>query len=158
MRACVVLLLSVVFAVGCGESHEQHGEAVHEEHAAHVHKAQHGGTLVAFGDEFANLELVLDPKEGLLTAYAFGPHAEKPIRLSALTIEIDVTLGGEEVRLSLDAVGSPLTGETPGDTSEFVVADDRLRGVTEFEGVVRDVELRGRRFDAVPFRFPAAAD
>ena len=49
----------------------------------HEHTAPHGGTLVALGEEFGHLELLLNKETGELTAYVLDGEAEKPVRLGA---------------------------------------------------------------------------
>jgi hypothetical protein len=125
--------------------------------AAHEHKPPHHGTLVRFGDEFAHLELVLDPAAGRLTAYALDGEAEKPVRLKARSIAILVkprTPAGQPFTLSLMPVANPLTGEVKGDTSEFTASVSRLEGLSDFDGKVKDLRIRGSRFHDVGFNYP----
>ncbi len=136
-----------------GVSHEA------DEHHAHVHVAPHGGLLVPLGEEFANLELVLDAATGTLTAYALDGHAENPVRLVQPEIEVTIQAlrrGGqipetlaEPLVLRLAAVASVLTGETVGDSSVFRGQSDLLVGSTGLEGVLGEIEIRGRRFQGV---------
>jgi hypothetical protein len=125
--------------------------------AAHEHKPPHHGTLVRFGDEFAHLELVLDPAAGRLTAYALDGEAEKPVRLKARSIAILVkprTPAGQPFTLNLIPVANPLTGEVKGDTSEFTASVSRLEGMADFDGKVQDLRIRGSRFHNVAFNYP----
>lgn len=128
------------------------------EHKGHEHAAPHGGTLVALGEEFAHVELVLDPATGGLTAYTLDGEAENSVRVKQLTLELEIQIGkdaaAQAVKLSLDAVGSPLTGETPGDSSEFAGQSEALKGAKEFEATLGAVEIRGRKFQGVAFNFP----
>ena len=57
--------------------------------SAHEHHPPHKGTLVEFGEEFAHLELVLDPATGKLTAYALDGEAEKAVRLKQTEIVVE---------------------------------------------------------------------
>ncbi len=125
--------------------------------AAHEHKPPHHGTLVRLGDEFAHLELVLEPAYGRLTAYALDGEAEKPVRLKARSLAIFVTPrqpAGQPFTLTLKAVADPLSGETVGDTSEFDVSVSRLQGLSDFDGKLVDLRIRGRRFRNVSFNYP----
>ena len=122
--------------------------------AAHEHHAPHNGTLIEFGEEFAHLELVLDGATGKLSAYALDGEAEKAVRLKQLEIVITITgVKGLET-LTLKAQGSPLSGEAPGDTSEFSAQSDSLKGVTQFDGAIKDITTRGTNFKDVKFNFP----
>lgn len=125
--------------------------------AAHEHKPPHHGTLVCLGDEFAHLELVLEPASGRLTAYALDGEAERPVRLKARSLAISIIPrrpAGQPFTLTLRAVADPLSGETVGDTSEFHVSASRLQGLLEFDGQLVDLRIRGRRFHAVSFNYP----
>jgi len=51
--------------------------------------------------------------------------------------------------LTLAAVASVLTGETVGDSSVFRAQSDLLVGSTGLEGVLEEIEIRGRRFQGV---------
>lgn len=120
--------------------------------AEHAHSAPHGGTLVELGEEFAHLEIVLDAATGKLTAYALDGEAEKAIRLKQADIEVTVTNPATVVKLS--GVANNLTGETASDTSEFTGQASALKGVTNFNGVMRAVTIKGQSFKEVKFNFP----
>jgi hypothetical protein len=130
----------------------------------HEHTAPHGGTLVVFGEEAAHVELVLDAKEGKLTAYVLDGEAENAVRIKQADIAIAVTWPatknekGEEVRktsiLKLAAVEHELTGEKVGDTSEFAVQSDELKDAKEFDAVIPLIEIKGMKFEKTAFNFP----
>jgi hypothetical protein len=56
--------------------------------------------------------------------------------------------------LRLSAVANVLTGEAPGDTSQFEGQSDLLKGATQFDGIVVDVTLKGQQFKNVSFNYP----
>lgn len=116
----------------------------------HQHEAPHGGTLVELGEHFANLELVLDAVSGKLTAYVLDGHADQAIRLE----QREIVLKLKDSTLSLQAVGSPLTGERPGDTSQFEGQSDSLKGQKEFDAKVVRIVVKGQDFQDVSFNFP----
>lgn len=135
----------------------KHDEHTHEDHHDHVHTAPHGGTLVVLGNTFAHLEFVLDSEKGKLTAYALDSHAEKSVRLKQPEIELKVAPAdsqGTTTTLRLVGVASPLTGEQVGNTSEFSVRSDKLKGVKQISGVIRAVTIKGNEFKDVSFRVP----
>jgi hypothetical protein len=125
--------------------------------AAHEHSAPHGGLLVELGEEFAHVELVLNRREGALTAYVLDGEAEQPIRLSQLTIDVilDVPIPGSA--LTFGPVASVLTGEGAGDTSQFVIRHDALRISAPISGRLKALTVRGREFRDVPFTIPVDA-
>jgi hypothetical protein len=118
----------------------------------HEHSAPHGGTLVEFGEEFAHLEIVLDAATGRLTAYALDGEAEKAVRLKQPNLEITIKAPATTIRL--DGVANSLTGETADDTSEFAGQSDKLKGASEFDGVIKTISIRGKQFNNVAFNFP----
>lgn len=146
-----ILLVAAATLPGCGGDTAPEGPGDDSSHHGHVHAAPHGGTLVVLAEEFAHVELVLDPEAGTLTAYCLGPHADTPVRIPAPSIPVTVNVGGAPTELVLAAVADRLSGETVGDTSEFSVRDERLVGLGELHGVIHAVSLRGRDFTDVAF-------
>jgi hypothetical protein len=152
------LLMSILPLHAAAEQMQAHDLSKPE--LQHEHAAPHGGTLVVFGKESAHLELVLDSQEGRLTAYALDGEAEHPIRLRQETLELQIHTmdAGEGVSvpaaLALSAVSNVLTGEAVGDTSEFTVQSDLLKGMTRFAASLADIDIKGQHFHNVPFRFP----
>jgi hypothetical protein len=127
--------------------------------AGHEHAAPHGGALVELGEEFAHLELVLSASTGTLTAYALDGEAEQAVRLAHPSLEIVVMKeGAAPVTLALRPVANELTGERDGDTSQFTVTSPDLRQLTRFEGRIQIVNIRGREFREVAFRFPEGSE
>lgn len=114
----------------------------------HQHEAPHGGTLVELGDHFANLELVLDASTGTLTAYVLDGHADQAIRLE----QKEIVLKGKSESFTLQAVGSPLTGERPGDSSQFEVRSDSLKGIQELDATIVKIVVKGQVLVDVPLR------
>jgi len=122
---------------------------------AHEHHPPHAGTLVAFGDEFAHLELVLNSATGDLTGYVLDGEAENPLRLTQRTVTIRVAIGTQKpFAVTLRAVANALTGETVADTSEFHGLSAKLKGVTTFNATVVVITLRGKRFRSTAFNYP----
>ncbi|HVP27909.1 MAG TPA: hypothetical protein VMW35_01935 [Myxococcota bacterium] len=133
-------------------------------HAEHRHVPPHGGTLVELGPELAHVELVLDPHAGKLTAYVLDGEAENAVRIRARQLELslrDVKRGPgfpvppQGSKVVLEAIGNVLTGETPGDTSQFEAETPTLTGVLAFQGALTRLEVRGAAFERVTFSFPA---
>jgi len=162
-RPILAALVCLSLGGGCGDEHAHEHEGEDHDHApgdaahGHVHEAPHGGTLVVLADESVNLELVLDPAAGKLTAFVLDGHAERGLRVAQPSISMALRRGaGDPFDVTLVAVANPLTGETAGDTSEFAATDERLRGPGPIDGVVRSVAVRGTAFADVSFRLPEA--
>jgi hypothetical protein len=127
-----------------------------EEEEGHAHDAPHGGSLVELGDEFAHLEVVLDGASGRLTVYVLDGEAERPVRLAADDLTMEVRLDGRPaLAVRLPAVANALTGEVVGDSSQFQAEVPELTGVTAFSGTLGTVSVRGQIFSDVQFDYPA---
>lgn len=120
----------------------------------HEHIAQHEGTLIVLGDEFAHVELVVDSATGRLTAYILDGEAENPIRVSQPDIEFELRFGETVRMVLLGGMEKPLTGEKMGATSEFSGIASELAGMERFEGRIIRIEALGSEFKNVEFRFP----
>lgn len=138
----------------------EHAEDDHDHDHDHVHEPKRGGMLVELGDHAANFEVLFETETGKLTFYAMDAHVENPVRLTASEIAISVDLrdGNPPLAISLAARENALTGETVGDTSEFVATDERLKGISAFEVTVPKVEMRGITFENVTFDYPQSVE
>ncbi len=118
----------------------------------HAHEAPHGGVLVELGDHVAFLEFVLDEDTGSLTVYVLDGAAEQAVRVSQETIGLVFEAPGilAGTSLELKARANVLTGETAGDSSQFVVTHESLKGVKAFKGQVLQVLIKGQTFRDVP--------
>ena len=160
LAACL-LLVPVLFA-GCGSSDKPSpapsGAPPAETEAApantHAHKAPRGGALVELGDHEANIEILADPTSGTVTGYVLDAHASNPVRIGQPSIHLMLTLPSGETSVTLQAVASFLTGEQPGDTSQFEAVVPEAVGVESFSGRITEIEARGKVFRDVPFRYP----
>lgn len=118
----------------------------------HQHAAPHGGVLVPLGDHAANVEFVLHPDEGTLTAYIFDGCAEKPIRIGQREIRLELAGAPAPAgALELKPVANALTGEAVGDSSEFTLTAVALKGATRLSGRITTITIRGIEFRDVPF-------
>ena len=158
-RIAVVLLC--VAAVACGSEAPTPAPAPEAPPAAatpaatpaadtdgHAHTAPHGGVLVELGDHFGFLEVVLDPDAGSVTAYVLDAGAEQAVRVVqpsiSLTIEVPKAIANQTVVLAAKA--NVLTGETVGDTSEFVVIHPAFKGQTILSARVGELTVKGQTF------------
>jgi hypothetical protein len=152
LRTLSVTLISLLL-VACGRKEP----APAAQSGGHVHTAPHGGTLIEVGDHAYNLELLRDSASGKLTVWVLDGHAENFVRIKAATIEAAAAVGGEKKTLSLKAVANAATGETVGDTSQFEVQADWLKGAAPIEVTVPSVEIKGRRFERLSGKVGIAA-
>jgi hypothetical protein len=167
----LILLLILPFWSGCDRSEVSQTVATPTkepapEHHHHHHTAPHGGTLVVFGEEFAHIELKLDNHTGKLTLWALDGEAENPLRLKSKTLSLQIRLDEKDQKsaesaaqenpfmLTLQGVANPLTGETLEETSQFEGQSPSLKEVKHFYGLFPSIELRGKTFEKVEFKFP----
>jgi len=151
-------LFAYLCFVSCGHDHDhdyhEHGEH-NGDHDEHVHTAPHGGTLVELGEHGSghNLEVLLDAN-GTIEIYILDGHAANFVRVKQEEIELQVTVeGNETMRIALKAVEDPTTDETVGDTSLFRAKMER-KSVKSFEGVLQILNVKGVKYENVPFRYP----
>lgn len=141
-----------------GDADHDHDHEEGEGDHGHVHSAPHGGTLIALGEHFAHIELVVDVTAGKATVYALDGEAEKPLRLPQEKIVLSVTRKVGEAITSATvetvAVTNPLTGEQVGDSSEFSGESEFLKGADHFDGVVQSVSIQGESLTGVTFSYP----
>jgi hypothetical protein len=133
---------------GCGGGHG------HSEAGPHHHDPPHGGAGVTLGDEEAHIEFLVDAEAGTVTAWFFKPHMERYLRIKAESFAVLAKLPDGEARLTFAAVANAGTGETIGDTSQFVARADWLASVVSFDAVLPEVSIRGRVYRSVAFNYP----
>ena len=150
ITASVLSLVVLLLFSGCGDSHDHAGE---KPGGGHDHTAPHGGTLIELGKHEFNLELVLDAANGVLNAYVLDGHAEKFVRIAMPSFEIIVKAGDKAETLKFTPVANPATGETADNTSQYQARSDLLKTATSFEGVLKEINIRGISFTFVTFKF-----
>ncbi|MBC8002596.1 MAG: hypothetical protein H7X97_08420 [Opitutaceae bacterium] len=143
-----------LFLVGCSPDSSQDQLAGGKVVPKHEHVAPHGGTAIELGDEEFHLELVLDRATGRLKAYVLDGHLENFVRITPASFEIEAKTVGGEWSLVFKAVPNQSTGEKVGDTSMFESTAEWLKSVESFEGKLKELEIKGKRFAGVAFNFP----
>lgn len=125
------------------------------DHKGHHHEAPHGGTLTEIGDHFAFLELVHDESAGTLTLYVLDGSAEKAVRVThhSLTFRLERP-GAPALVIDLKARARTLTGETVGDTSEFVGTSDLLKGLKSGRGTLAEIVIKGQTLKDLAMTWP----
>ena len=134
---------------GCGDHEHGHSEA-----GLHHHDPPHGGAGVTLGDEEAHIEFLVDAEAGTVTAWFFKPHMERYLRIKAESFVVLARLPDGEASMTFAAVANAGTGETIGDTSQFVARADWLGAVEAFDAVLPEVSIRGRVYRSVAFNYP----
>lgn len=113
----------------------------------------HGGVLVALGDDADHVEFLADPAQGSLSAFITDDDAENPVRLKASSFQVSVQGSGNPFKVTLKAVASPLTGETVGDSSQFLGYSSRLKGLAAFDGKILSFQEQGQVYKNVAFHY-----
>lgn len=149
-KTLLSILLYSFFSAGCGGSHA-HDEEEHE----HVHEPMFGGQLIECGDHEGNVELVADTEDGELVFYLLDGHAVDVVRSARESIDVEVVVGGETLSLKAAAQANPLTGDSVGDSSQFSVQHDKLKGAASFTGTIKAVDIQGSTYEGLTFEYPA---
>jgi hypothetical protein len=137
-----------------GEMSPEEAGGMSAESSTMAHPPPHGGRAVKVGDA-AQLEFVLDPSSGLLTAYVLDPMGHATMRTTAKTIELEVAPpGGQPTPLSLASTANGLTGDTVGNSSQFGGTLPALKGASSFTGVIKSFSVNGQTFSDVKFSYP----
>ena len=146
----IAFSLPLLFIGGCGEAHGDHGD--HGDNGGHSHDAVHaGGVLAELGDHVGQLEAALDSEKGTLTLWVWDGHLENTIRLTDPTLSVQVTVGEETFTLACAAQAKTLTGETVGDSSEFMGQDARLEGIEHADAHVPSITVKGVAYTDLEF-------
>jgi hypothetical protein len=153
--ALALSLAGIVISSSCHKSLAQQSNGpVH----AHVHHPPHGGTPIVLGEEAYHIELVRDVAEGKLEAYVLDGEMEEFVRINQPAIECIVTAGSDRRTILFTAVTDHATGETVGDTSFFEAKGEWVKSTSEFDGVLKTIQVRGNTFADVSFNFPQGND
>ena len=137
-----------------GEMSPEEAGGMSAEASTMVHPPPHGGTTVKMGTT-AQLEFVLDPSSGMLTAYVLDAMGAATMRTTARTIELQVTPpGGQAAPLSLASTANGLTGDTVGNSSQFGGTLPALKGASVFTGVVKSFTVGGQTVSDIAFSYP----
>lgn len=147
----MVAALSFVVA-GCGDHDHDHGSSAGE---GHHHGSAHGGVAVELGEHQFQLDFLLDPAAGTLTAWVMDGHVENFVRIPLRAFDVQVIAADKTNLVTLEAVANVSTGETVGDSSMFRGGADVLKGLAKFSGRVGPLEFRGTRLPAASFEYPS---
>ena len=111
----------------------------------HEHAAPHGGKLVEIGEELAHLEVVWKAETGDLRIYVLDGEARNGVPLTQVAMKLKV----DQQNYELAAQSNSLSGEKPGNSSEFAGKLESLKNQSTWKGVVERVELKGQKFDGL---------
>ena len=137
-----------------GHDHGKPGDAKKEAAHKHEHTPPHGGAPVVLGEEEYHLEIVRDAAAGKLHLYVLDGHLDKFVRITAASIEVTATVANAPQMLTFKPVANPATGEKLGDTSLCEAQADWLKTATNFDAVVKLLDVKGKQFKDVKFNFP----
>ena len=138
----------------CKDKHNVRDHDKKETAHKHEHTPPHGGAPVVLGEEEFHLEFVRNAAAGKLQLYVLDGHLDKFVRIAVPAIEVTATIGGVLQTLTFKPIANPATGERAGDTSLFEAQADWLKTATNFDAVVKLVDVKGKAFKDVKFNFP----
>ena len=147
-------LLATFFVLGLAACGPRSGADAGSGGGQHRHDPPHGGTGVELGDEEYHLEFVRDAAPGKMQAYVLDAHMENFVRVSTGSFTVSAKRGDGGETLAFMAVGSNATGETIDDTSLFEANADWLKTNNNFDAVLKELTIKGRRYENVAFNFP----
>lgn len=153
----VLVLVTCLAFIGCGGESKSESKRA-DSHGHHAHQPKNGGVLVELGDHEFNLELLLEADARQMKAWVLDAHAENYVRLPDKEFEVFAVIGEEERLLTFQAVPNPATGETVGDTAEFLARAGWLEGVKEFEARLGKLTVRGKSFEGLEFHYPTGLE
>lgn len=135
LQRSLEMTLTVAMALvltGCAGGDSAYTEVSHDEsematddHSGHGHghggHGPNGGDIVELGNEEFHAEFVVDEANHQIDVYILGSDAEtaKPIEATEISISFKHGESVEEFKLA----AAPLTGELPGQSSRFTLAD-----------------------------------
>lgn len=155
MNKISIFLLLLLVASGCREGAPNAAPHSHaDEGHGHHHEPPHGGTGVELGDHAFNLEFLAEAGEGKIRAWVLGAHMENFVRIEASSFEVVARLAGREEMLIFQAQANAATGETVGDSSEFLAEADWLKDSAVFEGHLKSITVQGNLYENVTFTYP----
>jgi hypothetical protein len=143
-----------VAVIGLSGCSDRQPRADRDGEPGHHHDPPHGGTGVVLGDEEYHVEFVLDEGAGRLQAYVLSAHMENFVRISADSFVVTAKLPGREETLIFKPVANSATGETVRNTSLFEAQADWLKTNKTFDAVLKELTIRGKRYENVAFNFP----
>lgn len=131
---------------GCSNSGDPEGGS----DQGHFHPAPHGGSLVMLGNHAAQLELVSGEQDGEWILYVLDGGAERFVRIEQSIIR--VKMDGREV--VFNAAANEATGETVGDTAQFIAKVDGLTSGSRFTVVIDEIVVYRQPFSKIEFNYP----
>lgn len=142
-----IVLITAVAGIGAGCKREEPAGAPATHAAA---EGPHGGTLVELGNDAATFEAVFEPSSGKLTVYLLGPGAQSSVRLPVESLPATIILPGKDpIDVELQAVATPSTGETVGDSSQFSAVVQPLLNAGPFTLRIDRLMVRGMEYRSV---------
>ena len=157
MKSTILMLVRFLFAiclVGCGSDkpHEHEHDHVHSE--PHYHEPPHGGAGVTLGDEDTHIEFLAEPNTGIVYAWFYKPHMSSYLRVEFESFYVMVKRPNGELKMKFEAVANPGTGETVGDTSQFVAKADWIEEGKSFDAVLPEITVLGKVYQNMAFNYP----
>ena len=146
-----------MFSNGCSKNENAAASGAAPIHK-HEHHPPHGGAPVELGEEEYHVELVRDVTAGKLQAFVLDGELENFVRIAAPSLEVDAQVSGRPETLVLAAVANNATGEKVGDSSLFEAQADWLKTTPKFDGVLKEITVRGKTYTNVAFNFPKGSD
>jgi hypothetical protein len=158
MRRIIPAVVALAVGLSAGCNRQPSPAPLQTSGHQHEHKPPHHGTPIVLGKEEYHVELVLDAAAGRFQAYIMDGELENFVRVPAESFAVTAKLSGQEEVLSFKAVANNATGERVGDTALFEAQADWLKTNAAFDGVLRQLTVRGTAYENITFNFPKGND
>ena len=159
--------ISLMLIAGCGKSSSPEADNASKQESASAttaeaskpristHTAPHEGALTPLDNNHsAHVELLAEDTSGVLTLFVLDKHARDVIRVQQPQISLQLRLASGETSLTLHAKESFLSGETPGDASQFEIRSPDLVGIKKFSGVMDRLAIGDDIYENIPLSYP----
>jgi hypothetical protein len=154
LLSCAALITALTAGCSRTDRTPPAKEAAHH----HEHKPPHGGAPVELGQEEYHVEFVRDAEAGKLQAFIMDGELEHFIRIVAPSFEVAAQVAGKEETLTFRPIANNATGEKAGETSLFEAQADWVKGVTNFNAVLKAIAVQAKTYTNVSFNFPKGSD
>jgi hypothetical protein len=152
--------LAALLAVGCNKpaphKHDHSHDHAHP-HEEHSHNAPHGGTVVVLGKEEFHIELVHNAAAKKVQAFVLDGEM-RFVRVKQEGFVVMAKGLGRDWNVQFKGLANAKTGEAVGDTSAFEAEVELFGSLEPWMGVLQSLEIRGKKFEKVSFKFPEGND
>ncbi len=148
----ITLLVLANMLINCGSHHNHkhshdHGKTS-DKKETHAHIAPNGGVLVELGEEFAHLELVVDPVNNKVICYVFDGALKFGLKANQATIEAEIKDSEVNKTILFKAVANVLASNTENESSQYE-ADLKMESKSKISLIIKKITVNNRSFENI---------